>query len=137
MYEINLVAEGLRKIGMIEWLIRNKSLKEDTILIIDEPESGLNPASIVMLAEIIYRLFRKGLIIFIATHNFFFLKKSHILAKKDNRADAKIFALERPDDKILTTEALLRHQIPANKILEVAMDLYNEEVESMIKDILE
>ena len=136
LYEISLVAEGLRKIGMIEWLIRNRSLKEGTILIIDEPESGLNPASIVTLAEVIYKLSRKGLIIFIATHNFFFLKKTHILAKNNNRADAKIFALERSDNKILATEALLREQIPANKILEVAMDLYNEEVESMIKDIL-
>ena len=136
LYEISLVAEGLRKIGMIEWLIRNRSLREGTILIIDEPESALNPASIAILAEVIYKLSRKGLIIFIATHNFFFLKKTHILAKKDSNKDAKILALESREDKIIKIEALLKEQIPANKILEVAMDLYNEEVKLIVRDIL-
>lgn len=136
LYEISLVAEGLRKIGMIEWLIRNRSLREGTILIIDEPESGLNPASIAIFAEVIYKLSRKGLIIFIATHNFFFLKKTHILAKKDSNKNAKILALESREDKIIKIEALLKEQIPANKILEVAMDLYNEEVKLIVRDIL-
>jgi len=136
LYEISIVAEGLRKVGMIEWLIRNKSLKENTLLIMNEPESGLNPASIVILAEVIYKLSQKDLLVFIATHNFFFLKKTHILAKKDNRENAKIFALERREDEIFKTEALLKDQIPTNKILEVAMDLFNEEVKFIVKDIL-
>ncbi|WP_461833658.1 AAA family ATPase [Desulfothermus sp.] len=142
LYEINLVAEGLRKIGMIEWLIRNRSLEASTLLIMDEPESGLNPASIVTLAEVIYKLsqnvFRSvfGGHVFVATHNFFFLKKTHILAKKDGNKDAKIFALENKDGKIIKIEALLKEQIPTNKILEVAMDLYNEEVKAVVEDIL-
>jgi len=146
-YEISLVAEGLRKMGMIEWLIRNRSLQEGTILIIDEPESGLNPASIVTLAEVIYKLSQRSLLVtfglsqgsllvFIATHNFFFLKKTHILAKQDNNKNAKILALESREGKIIKTEALLKDQIPTNKILEVAMDLYNEEVKSIVEDIL-
>ncbi|WP_456324021.1 AAA family ATPase [Desulfonauticus submarinus] len=142
LYEINLVAEGLRKIGMIEWLIKNRSLEASTLLIMDEPESGLNPASIITLAEVIYKLsqneFRSvfGGHVFVATHNFFFLKKTHILAKKDGNKDAKIFALENKDGKIIKIEALLKEQIPTNKILEVAMDLYNEEVKAIVEDML-
>lgn len=40
---IFMVAEGWRKLGMLSYLIANDSLKENSILFWDEPETNLNP----------------------------------------------------------------------------------------------
>ena len=135
-YEIQIVAEGLRKMGMFEWLIKNKTLKEGTIFIMDEPESGLNPMSIVVLSKAIYRLSQMGLFVFAATHNFFLLKKVQILSRKDKNENAKIFVFEKDNERIITNETILGDVIPSNKILDIAMDLYNEDVKLVVEDIL-
>ena len=43
MIEFTLLAEGLRKLGLLWLLIRNGSLKPGAVLFWDEPETNLNP----------------------------------------------------------------------------------------------
>lgn len=71
--EINIfmVAEGWRKLGMLAYLIANDSLKKDSLLFWDEPETNLNPRLIKQLAAILMALSRYGVQIVIATHNLF------------------------------------------------------------------
>ena len=68
--EAHLVAEGLRKLASVLYLILNGEINKNTILFWDEPESNLNPALIRVVAEFIRELEKCGLQIFIATHDY-------------------------------------------------------------------
>ncbi len=78
----NLLAEGLRKFGMLQKLLLNGSLTEQTTLFWDEPEANLNPALLRKLAAILAELARQGFQIILATHSTDLLKEFHILSRQ-------------------------------------------------------
>lgn len=68
--EFNLIAEGIRKMALLWQLIKNGTLEKGSVLFWDEPENNINPAYIPIIAEILLELQRKGVQIFVATHNY-------------------------------------------------------------------
>lgn len=66
LHEIRLVGEGLKKMGMLEWLIKNGSIRKNTVLIIDGLESGLSSAFVTAITKAIHKLAQIGLTIFVA-----------------------------------------------------------------------
>ena len=95
--EITLIAEGLRKIGMIAQLLANGSLTKNSILFWDEPETNLNPRLIRKMAEVLMELSRAGMQIFIATHSLFLVKEIEILREKTDMI--KYFGLGVDENK--------------------------------------
>ena len=81
--EMNLVAEGMRKFGMLEKLLRNGSLTAANTLFWDEPEANLNPALLRKLAALLVMLSAQGFQIILATHSLFLLKEFHVLAQRE------------------------------------------------------
>ena len=73
--EFTLLAEGLRKLGLLWLLIQNGTLTEGSILFWDEPEANLNPKLFAPVVEILLELQRQGVQIFIATHDYLILKQ--------------------------------------------------------------
>jgi len=80
----SMIAEGLRKIGTVSYLLRNKSLTNGSVLIWDEPESNLNPKLIKEIAKLFIILEDFGVQIFIATHSLFLVNEIEILREKEN-----------------------------------------------------
>jgi predicted ATPase len=95
--EISLIAEGLRKVGMIAQLLANGSLTKNSILFWDEPETNLNPRLIRKMAEVLMELSRAGMQIFIATHSLFLVKEIEILRNKQDKM--KYFGLGFDENK--------------------------------------
>ena len=85
--EINLVAEGWRKLGMLTQVVLNGALKDKGFLFWDEPEANLNPRLIKVLAKSIFLLSLRNIQVFITTHSLFLLREleylSHSMKKKD------------------------------------------------------
>lgn len=79
---INMVAEGIRKFGMLAQLLSNGSLTKETTLFWDEPEANLNPALLKKLAALLVQLAGQGFQIILATHSLFLLKEFHILSRQ-------------------------------------------------------
>lgn len=77
--ELPLVAEGLRKLGMIARLIATGMLLDNGYLFWDEPEANLNPRLIKTVARTILDLSANGIQVFIATHSLFLLRELEIL----------------------------------------------------------
>ncbi len=77
--EMPLVAEGLRKLGMLARLIATGTLLDKSYLFWDEPESNLNPHLIKVVARTIVDLSLGGLQVFIATHSLFLLREIEML----------------------------------------------------------
>jgi predicted ATPase len=100
--EIQLVAEGLRKIGMVTSLIATGSLLDKGYLFWDEPETNLNPRLIKLVAETIFRLCSNGIQVFIATHSLFLLRELEILSQQEefSTIKTKYFALDRSENGI-------------------------------------
>ena len=71
----SLLAEGLRKLGLLWLLIQNGTLLQGSVLFWDEPETNLNPRLFGPVVEILLELQRQGVQIFIATHDYLILKQ--------------------------------------------------------------
>lgn len=101
--EINLVAEGWRKIGMLTQLVLNGAIKDKRYLFWDEPEANLNPMLIKIVAKTILALADKGIQIFITTHSLFLLRELEMLLNKRQypRGKHRFFCLEITDGQVV------------------------------------
>lgn len=117
--EAHLVAEGLRKLASILYLILNGEINEHTILFGDEPESNLNPALIKIVAQFILTLQKCGLQIFIATHDYLLTHTLSLYSeyKDDTNASVKFFSLNKEDERIIVEDGDTLMQITNNPIL--------------------
>ena len=73
--EFTLLAEGLRKLGLLWLLIRNGTLKPGSVLFWDEPETNLNPKLYGVVIDVLLELQRVGVQVFLATHDYVILKE--------------------------------------------------------------
>ena len=96
--EAPLVAEGVRKLASIMYLILNGELNKNSALFWDEPESNLNPSLTKVVAEFIKILAKNGVQIFISTHDYLLI---HLLSMDaeykefTNPPDMKFFSLNK------------------------------------------
>ena len=77
-----LVAEGLRKIATLHQLIRNGFLEPGSVLFWDEPEANVNPKLMDEIVDVLLRLARSGVQIFLSTHSYVILKELDLQAKE-------------------------------------------------------
>ena len=126
--EFSLLAEGMRKLGLLWLLIQNEVLREDSVLFWDEPETNLNPKLFGTVMEILLELQRVGVQIFFATHDYVILKELD-LRKKDEDAVAfhSLYRDETGEIACHTAENYLG--IHPNAIAEAFTDLYDREIE--------
>lgn len=102
---MHLLAEGLRKIATLAYLIANDSIVGN-ILFWDEPESNLNPKLMRQLAEILVLLAQQNTQIFIATHSLFLLREFELLLKtRYSDVSSRYFGLTRQDNGSVTVSA--------------------------------
>ena len=99
LMEMPLVAEGLRKLGMLARLISTGALLDQGYLFWDEPEANLNPHLIKQVAKTIVELSNSGIQVFIATHSLFLLRELEILLAQ-KKLDTAFFGLQATDNGI-------------------------------------
>lgn len=80
-----LEAEGFRKLGLLWQLLMNEGIHEETVLLWDEPEANLNPSIIPVVVEVLLKLSRFGLQVFVATHDYLFAKYFEVKAKENDK----------------------------------------------------
>lgn len=84
--EIPLVAEGMRKLALLAYLLMNGTLRVGSTLFWDEPESNLNPRLIALLARVLSELAAHGLQVVVATHSLFLLREIALLQRDAKRS---------------------------------------------------
>ena len=104
--EMPLVAEGLRKLGMLSRLVATGALLDNGCLFWDEPEANLNPRLIKWVAQSILDLCHAGIQVFIATHSLFLLRELEIglatanTSKPRKPVNARFFGLHNTPDGV-------------------------------------
>ena len=78
-------AEGLRKFGLLWKVIRNGLLDKDSVLLWDEPEANINPQLIPNIVDIALELHRRGVQVFLATHDYNLAKYFEVRRKQGDK----------------------------------------------------
>lgn len=104
--EMPLVAEGLRKLGMLARLIATSTLLDKGYLFWDEPEANLNPRLIKGIARSILDLSASGIQVFIATHSLFLLREIEMLLaeKKYKPLKSRFFGLHATENGVIVEQ---------------------------------
>jgi len=90
-------ASGIKQIGIIQLLLSNRKLKENSFLIIDEPEVNLHPEWQVKLAEILVILAKHlNIYVYINTHSPMFVEAMSLYSQyHDLLNDTNIYLTEK------------------------------------------
>ncbi|MEI0494448.1 ATP-binding protein [Brachyspira intermedia] len=97
IYNINITAEGIKKLGIFEVLHNTGNLTKKSILFIDEPENSLHPKMVRELMRFLVDISKEGVQIFMASHNSFVLNQLSNIAIKDNYPINVYFFLKEDD----------------------------------------
>jgi AAA15 family ATPase/GTPase len=123
-YAIEVTAEGIKKIAILDMLLGNRYVTPESVIFIDEPEAALHPGAIVKFLEIIATLAGRGIQFFIATHSYFVIKQLYLIAQRDETS-IPLAAHEGGEWRL----ADLREGLPENAIITESIKLYEQEVE--------
>ena len=126
-----MMAEGLRKIGTISYLLKNGTLHENSILIWDEPESNLNPKSITVIVNLLIFLKNMSVQIFIASHSYFLIKYFDLKSKETE--DIQFISLTRDEDSIKSETTTDIYEIEHNAIIDEMENIYLESSKQFYK----
>lgn len=129
--EAHLLAEGLRKIAGLAYLVANGSLTRETVVFWDEPEASLNPRLVVQVVEFVRALARAGVQVFLASHDFLLLHRLSQPAEHalDSAVPIRFFSLYRPkpDAPVEVETAATLADIEHNAILDEFARYYDDE----------
>lgn len=90
--ELNLIAEGFKRIGTLGLLIHNGTVRSGTALFWDEPEMNLNAGHLPLLVNLMLTLCRAGVQLVLTTHSLFLLRELVIqLAEEQNKGTSRQF----------------------------------------------
>jgi len=129
--EFTLLAEGMRKLGLLWTLIQNGTLTNGSVLFWDEPETNLNPRMYGTLMDILLELQRSGVQVFLATHDYVILKELDLRKKAEDQI--AYHSLYRNGNHQIACQSTSQYlDIHPNAIAETFDDLYNREVQRSI-----
>lgn len=135
-FNIFMVAEGLRKFGMLSYLIANDSLKENSIIFWDEPETNLNPLLIKQLATFLVELTKYNIQIVIATHNLFLMKYfDYLIAHSETDIPAAFFGLVDSENGIQVEQGERLNQLNSVAALDEELALYDKEQQAVYAEL--
>jgi ABC-type transport system involved in cytochrome c biogenesis ATPase subunit len=97
--EVQLAAEGMRKLWSLAHLVRTGHIRKGTVLLWDEPTSDLNPALSTLVVETLKTLVRGGVQVVLTTHDY-------VLATR------LTFLSEYPDEPPLPVRFFACHRSP-------------------------
>ena len=88
VYEVATTSEGVKKLSILDILLGNRYLDNQSVIIIDELEANLHPSMISQFLDAIFMLADSGIQFFISSHSYFVIKRLYIQAhRKDISID--------------------------------------------------
>lgn len=131
--EFTLLAEGIRKLGLLWLLIQNGTLINGAILCWDEPETNLNPKLMRIVVEILLELQRLGVQIFLTTHDYVVLKEFDLQAKNTDKLLFHSLYRNNGEIEVASTEHYLN--ISPNVIDESFGNLVDREIDKSMGNL--
>ena len=130
--EFTLLAEGLRKLGLLWLLIRNGTLLEGSVLFWDEPETNLNPRLYRAVMKVLLELQRLGVQIFVATHDYAVLKELDLGSREGDAISFHTLSRDGNNGTVDLCSFEEMRAIDPNLIVEAFDDLYERDIQRSI-----
>jgi len=124
--EMSLIAEGLRKIAMLVYLVLNGSLSKGSTLFWDEADANFNPRIMVKVAKVLATLVQNGIQVILATHDLFLMKELSFLVES-SALSARFLSLRRDHDAILIEHGNVLEDLQTIVTLDEELALYDRE----------
>lgn len=134
MLEVELAAEGFRKIGTLQRLLQNGRILPGVSgpLFWDEPEANINPSLMKQLIKALLELSRNGQQIFLATHDYVVLKLFDLIGKGEDKIT--FHALYKNDDGEIAVNSTQEYlQIHPNAVADTFADLYDMDLQRALR----
>jgi energy-coupling factor transporter ATP-binding protein EcfA2 len=130
VFSMSQTAEGIKKIGLITRLVRNRSLRPGSVLFLDEPEANLHPQAIVLLVGVLCTLAASGVQIYAATHSYFFLKELEVQSRGRVPSVPCLSLARSTEAPVVAASAVgdLCVGMPDNEIVEQAVQQYQRDI---------
>jgi AAA15 family ATPase/GTPase len=123
----------MRKLGLLWLLIQNGTLFKGSVLFWDEPEANLNPKVMKILIEILLKLQREGVQIFLATHDYVVLKEIDLQRQEQDQVQFVAMYREREQPHAVRCQVASSYKdIHENAIADTFADLYDREVKKAL-----
>lgn len=125
-FAIGATSEGVKKISIMDRLLSNGYLDNQSIIFIDEVESALHPTAVCDFLDMIEKIATDmNLQFFISSHSYFVIKKLVLIAKKNS---GLVTCISLSKDKKPEIHDL-SDGMPDNSIIDTSIALYDEEIE--------
>lgn len=134
--EFTLLAEGLRKLGLLWLLIRNGSLPPGSVLFWDEPEANLNPKLYGAAVEVLLGLQRAGVQVFLATHDYVALRELDLRAGAGDRVAFHAFYRSDETGGVVCSTFDSYGDVFPNAIAETNTSIYDRSVRRSLEGML-
>lgn len=131
VYDINFVAEGIKKLGIFPILHNTGNLTKKTVLFIDEPENSLHPKLVREFMRFLVDISKDEVQIFMASHNSFVLNQLSNIAEINNYPIKVYFFLKDKENinKVNIEGPFdLSKEFPDNSITDEAYSMFKESV---------
>lgn len=131
VYDINFVAEGIKKLGIFPILHNTGNLTKKTVLFIDEPENSLHPKLVREFMRFLVDISKDEIQIFMASHNSFVLNQLSNIAEIDNYPiNVYFFLKDKENINKVNIEGPfdLSKEFPDNSITDEAYSMFKESV---------
>lgn len=92
-YDIVNASSGIKSIGLLQYLVTNKALKQGSVLFWEEPEVHLHPSWQLKMVELFLELQKNGVRIIFSTHSPYMADYLNALVKKRKLEDKVSFNL--------------------------------------------
>lgn len=98
-YSMNNTASGVKQLGIMQMLLSNRTLNENSFLIMDEPEVNLHPEWQVKFAELIVLMIKElHVSMFINSHSPQFIEAIEVYSAKYGLSDETKFYLSKESE---------------------------------------
>lgn len=132
--EFTLLAEGIRKLGLLWILIQNGTLLSGSVLLWDEPEANLNPRLMSTVVQILIELQRMGVQVFVASHNYILLKEFSLQLEPEDQV--LFHSLYRDQSGRLQAASFARYEdLQPNAIDDTLGSLADREIRQQMGDL--
>lgn len=131
VFNMHQTAEGIKKIGILSRLMRNRRLTPagGSMLFVDEPEVNLHPKAIVLFAEMLHEFAQSGIQVYLTTHSYFLLKRLEQLARQKNTDYSLLDLRKQSGAGVVGTVTRLAEGLPQNPIVEESLRLFDLDVQ--------
>lgn len=125
-FSIGATSEGVKKISIMDRLLSNGYLNNQSIIFIDEIESALHPTAIFKFLEMLTEIANDmNMQFFISSHSYYVIKKLALIAKMNPGLVTCISLNTGRAPEICD----LCDGMPDNSIIDASIKLYEEEIE--------